>query len=246
LKVRDEDKMDESSNDELFGRRELRKKTEKKKRSHKTSKEKKDEYSKECFKKMKQEIDELRKKEVERARELEELKQQIVTNGSMSLEKEKEKEKVEYALGYSLDEYLDKGFIESAQWIKNVIAKNMSEKMMQDQHKTKFIATSINKKASTHMGIRTCARYNRGEDCNLGKWHPTHTSSPLWICNDARQRITGHQQRDLHQNDLPNRRNELRLHACTLCLEALMSINGHSVLNCPWIQKKNWSEISNE
>jgi hypothetical protein len=44
---------------------------------------------------MKQEIDELRKKEVERATEFEKLKQQI-ERGSTS----QKKEKIEYALGY--------------------------------------------------------------------------------------------------------------------------------------------------
>ncbi len=244
MNVRDEDKMDESSNDEIFARRDFRKKKEKK-RSHKNTKEKeKEECTREGFKKMKQEIDELRKKEAERAEELEKLKQQIEQSGSMK--QEKEKEKFEFALGYNEDEYLNKGFIESAQWIKNVIAKNMSEKILQDQHKMKFLATSISKKASTHMGIRTCARYNRGEICNLGKWHATHKSNSLWSCNDARQRINkGSSQeniQDLQQPEQHGRRNELRLHACTLCLEALMSINGHSVLNCPWIQKKNWSD----
>ncbi len=238
MELRKEDKMDESSNDEMFGRRDFRKKKEKK-RSHRSSKEK-EEYSKESFKKMKQEIDELRKKEVERATEFEKLKKQIEW-GSTS----QKKEKIEYALGYDEEEYLNKGFIESAKWIKNIIAKNMSEKILQEQYKTKFFATSVSKKASTHMGIRTCARYNRGEDCNLGKWHATHKSAPLWNCTDARQRIGGGAQ-ELQQEpqylDHQNKRNEIRLHACTLCLEALMSINGHSVLRCPWILKKNWSD----
>jgi len=62
LGLRDDDKMDESSNDELFSRKDLRKKKEKK-RSHKATK---DEITKESFKKMKEEIDELRKKESDR------------------------------------------------------------------------------------------------------------------------------------------------------------------------------------
>jgi len=149
----------------------------------------------------------------------------------------------EFALGFEKDEYLNKGFIESAQWIKNVIAKNMNEKMNREEHKEKFIASAIIKKSSTHMGIRTCARYNRGELCNLGKCHSTYREQTSY---DARQRITQGSSAALDleqaQSETRMRRNEMRLHACTLCMEALMSANGHSVLNCPWILEKNWNE----
>ncbi len=99
------------------------------------------------------------------------------------------------------------------------------------------------------MGIRTCARYNRGEDCSLGKWHTTYRDTrqgpyeARQVTFDARHRINLQHESDReHSTDIKMKKNELRLHACTLCLEALMSIHGHSVLNCPWIQKKNWNE----
>ncbi len=244
LGVRKEDMMDESSNDELFTRKDIRKKKEKK-RSHKASKEKeKDEYSRDSFKKMKQEIDELRKKETERAKEFEELKQQILNKECLSSNKKIEEN--EYALGFNRDDYLAKGFIESAQWIKTEIAKNMREEIEKEENHERFKALLVNKKASTHMGMRTCARFNRGDLCEMGKWHPTYKTDNIWSYNDARQLINQGSSRpaqfaDGMSQETKHRRNEIRLHACTLCLEATMAINGHSLLNCPWILKKNWT-----
>jgi len=234
FKIREEDKMDESSTEDLYEKRDFRKKKEKK-RSHK-SKEK-DECSRENFKKMRQELDDLRRKEDERAKELERLKKQISMNEYESTQQSNEE--IEYALGFTRDEYLGRGFIESAQWIKNEVAKEMIEQISLEENRVRFEAFMITKKASTHMGIRTCARYNRGEECTLGKWHATHKTDNVWACNDARHGIQT--QRHADRVERTTKRNELRLHACTLCAEALMSINGHSVLNCPWILKKNWN-----
>ncbi len=229
--------MDESSTDDLYEKRDFRKRKEKK-RSHK-SKEK-DECSKESFKKMRQEIDELRKKESERAKELDQLKQQILMKECEAIQQSNEE--IEYALGFTKDEYLGRGFIESAQWIKNEVAKEMIEQISLDENRVRFEGMMITKRASTHMGIRTCARYNRGEECNLGKWHATHKTDNIWACNDARHGLQAHSHPQSERIERKTKRNELRLHACTLCAEALMSINGHSVLNCPWILKKNWIE----
>jgi hypothetical protein len=222
--------MDESSSDELFKRKDIRKKKEKK-RAHKHNK---DEITKESFKRMREEIDELRKNELEKTQELEKLKKKLEMQELERVDQNKD----EYALGFDRTEYLNKGFIESAKWIKNVIAKNMLEKMNLDDQKEKFASSTIVKKASTHMGIRTCARYNRGEVCTLGKCHSTYQ-----VPYDARHRINQGSQTELDQSQSdPRRRNEMRLHACTLCMEALMSANGHSVLNCPWILEKNWND----
>jgi hypothetical protein len=60
---------------------------------------------------------------------------------------------------------LSKGFIESAQWIKNVLAKSLIENMNADVNKKKFETFMMSKKESSHLGVRTCARFNRGEEC---------------------------------------------------------------------------------
>jgi len=239
--------MDEDIED-LFDRKDLRKKKDKK-RSHKHDKEY-EEYNKDSFKKMKEEIDEMRKREMNRTKELEELKRIVVEQNINVQEREPE-----YALQFSRTEYLSKGFIESAKWIKEVVAKNMIEKMNEDGNFERFEIAMLNKKHSTCLGIRTCARYNRGETCNFGKWHSTHKPDVHWpsgsngvdhqpgtygayrLKNGARQ-ANG----DNHQSiqDRLGKKNEIRLHSCTLCMEALGSAVGHNVLNCPWILQKNW------
>ncbi len=130
--LKDEDMLSESSDDrKRIGKR------KKEKRRHRREEKEMDDYNRESFKKMKEEIDELRRKEREREIELENLKYRIE-----SKEKEKEKEllnrKVEYALEFDMDEYQKRGFIESAKWIKNVISPNLAEKIKNEKYSNKF------------------------------------------------------------------------------------------------------------
>ncbi len=227
--------ISESSEDHKRSSRSGKRKKEK--RRHRREEREMDDYNRESFKKMKEEIDELRKKEKEREKELENLKNMIE-----SKEKEKEKEKnetkVEYALDFEKEEYLKKGFIESAKWIKNVISVNLEEKIKNEKHEYKFVSMAIAKKTSTHMGMRTCARFNRGEECNLGRWHMTHKEQtepirPKQLWTRAHQQHQqqhqfgqqyGQQQQQQHDHKIGStehgsRRNEIRLHACTLCMD---------------------------
>ncbi len=237
--------MDE---DDLFDKRDLRRKKEKK-RQHKVIKERED-CTRESFKKMKEEIDDLRKKEIERAKELEELKKMIEQKERDTDESpKKQTEEVEYALEFDKNTYLSKGFIESAIWIKNVLAKNLMKKIENEKECQRFATIMMSKKASAYLGYRACARFNRGEECNLGKWHLTHKPDGLWTKQHQREHSLP--RTDYNDNeggrrhrpaDCVSKKNELRLHICTLCLEAFGSALGHNVLNCPWILKKNWTE----
>ena len=236
----------EEENEDLFERKDLRKKKEKK-RTHKqtNSKHEKDDYAKESFKKMRDELEELRKKEADRAKEFDELKKKIEEREKGQTNSDN---RTDYALGFDKDLYLNKGFIESAKWIKDVVAKNMSEKMSAVNNKTRFDALLTSKKKSCYLGVRACARFNRGELCLNGKWHTSHRPDGLWTRHGpmVRQEVepTGadyHGRAD-HRVEQQGRKNELRLHACTLCIEALGAAYGHTVLECPWILKKNWIE----
>ena len=255
MSIHENEKMDDD-NDEQFDKGDLKKKKDKK-RLHKQTKEK-EECAKESFKKMKEEIDEMRKREADRAKELEELKKKIEIQEKTKMTRAAEPE---YVLGFSKDVYLNKGFIESAKWIKDEMAKKLTEKMMSEENKPRFEALILAKKNSIYLGARACARYNRGEECHQGKWHTTqkheirdrlgprpsrdyfyeetrNTRQPGCLeSEDFRQ----HDSRQ-HVQDLSSRKAELRLHACTLCLETFGAAFGHNVLNCPWIQKKNWNE----
>ncbi len=238
--MRDNEKMDEDF-ENLFERKEVRKKKDKK-RSHKQTSEK-EEFAKESFKRMREEIEELRKRENDRTKELDELKKKIEDQQNQPSDMSKK----EYALDFDADAYLAKGFIESAKWIKDVIAKNMTEKMLIGRNKARFEAFVVARHVSKYLGVRTCAHYNRGEPCNQGKWHSTHVNTrpeALWTRHNARNQDEGastsqQTNRSDPRNDL---RNDLRLHSCTLCLEALGAAFGHGMLDCPWILKKNWME----
>ena len=235
----------EEDNEDLFDKKDLRKKKEKK-RSHKqtNSKSEKEECAKESFKKMRDELAELRKKEADRAEEFEALKRKIEDQDKNRENRVNRDVKIEYTLEFNREQYLNKGFIESAKWIKDTVAKNMTEKMTLEKNKIRFEALLSAKKSSSYLGVRACARFNRGEPCHSGKWHTTHRPDGLWTRHgpagppDGEVSAMDRQGRVDHQA----RRNELRLHACTLCIEALGAAYGHTVLNCPWILKKNWIE----
>jgi hypothetical protein len=137
---------------------------------------------------------------------------------------------------------LKKGFIESAKWIRDVLAKNMQEKMMNEPNKSKFELLMLAKKRSVYLGARACASFNRGEECHQGRWHITQKRESLR--DRLGSRTSGELEDDSRypSQDQHSRKSELRLHACTLCIEALGAAFGHSVLDCPWILKKNWIE----
>jgi hypothetical protein len=223
--------MDEDL-DELLSQKDRRKKKDKK-RSHKQSE--KEEFAKESLKKMREEIEELRKRENDRTKEIDELKKKVESQQNQTVADVE----TEYALDFDRDAYLSKGFIESAKWIKDVLSKNMLEKMSSEQNKERFETLLTAKKMSRHLGVRTCARFNRGEPCNQGKWHSTHATRPeaLWTRH-------GHQssQDERSGGSDHGKKNDLRLHSCTLCIETLGAAYGHGILDCPWIMKKNWNE----
>jgi len=219
--------------DDLLTKKDSRKRKERgkdKKRAHKQTIENED-LTKESFKRMREELDELRRKELERAKELDELKKKIDNRDDVKKSRIIEPA---YEFGFSKEEYLNRGFIDSAKWVKENLSKKVMEKMLDSTNKSKFEAMMTAKRSSAYLGIRTCARFNRDEPCQQGKWHMTHKPEALWT-RHGRQ----HQQQEVDQSP-DGKRNELRLHACTLCFEALGAAYGHSVIKCPWIMKKNF------
>jgi hypothetical protein len=131
-----------------------------------------------------------------------------------------------YALDFDKEKYLGLGFLESAQWVAEILAKKMLKKM-KDNEDGKFSGLLKMKSHWRIIGVRTCARFNRGEACCRGQWHTSYKK--LDVVSDGRL-VEQQQQRDV-----------LRVHACTLCLEALGIISGHGLLDCPWIYEENWN-----
>ena len=164
--------------------------------------------------------------------EMEEMKQKIADltkNSELNDTKKTKIEERKFALGYDEKVYLSMGFINSAIWITNTIAQNMSERMKENKEKwDPFKRMSLSSMVGT-----PCATFNREEPCHLGKWHTAARKKNI------KQRLDTF----LHQRNssLQSANEELRIHACTLCLKLLGVMSGHSVVECPWILEKNWT-----
>lgn len=121
-----------------------------------------------------------------------------------------------FALGFVPSVVLAKSHLELLKWVSDVLSIKMKEKM--GTHRNHFkVIESVSGVES--VGIRTCPVYNRIEFCTL-KWH--HRTK---ITKSGRPRA------------------DLRLHCCTLCMEALGIICGHPLLQCPWIYEETWRKI---
>ncbi len=205
--------MDEKERLALIGHEEEKKKKEKKSKKRK-SKEVDGEMIKSDDRKMaklQKEIDEMRQTILKLAR------------NESSASKPK---MMKYAIGYSPEEYLSLGFIASANWISEKIAMNMRERMRMMEGRWDMFEKI--KKADVRS-IVTCVTYNRGESCRLGMWHTTL------------KKINYAEPEQSTSGRCPNvTREELRIHACTLCLKALGVLCMHSVMDCPWILEENW------
>jgi hypothetical protein len=110
--------------------------------------------------------------------------------------------KPRYALDFDKQKYLDLGFLESAKWVADILAKKMLKRMETDKEK-KFSGLLKMKSNWKTIGVRTCARFNRGEYCYRGQWHT------------SLRRLTGGPDGQVVEQQ---QREDLRIHACTLCL----------------------------
>lgn len=121
-----------------------------------------------------------------------------------------------FALGFIPSVALAKPNVELLKWVADVLSLNMKKRMESHQEHFNVIKTIAGIEA---VGVRTCPIYNRIEFCAL-KWH-----SMTKMTKTGRPRA------------------ELRIHCCTLCLEALGIICGHPLLRCPWIYEDTWKKI---
>lgn len=205
--------MDEDERLAIIGKGEGKKKKEKKTKKRKSKEIEKDETKSDGRKmaKLQKEIDEMR--------------QTIKKLAKNENTESKPKNMMKYAIGYSPDEYLSLGFIASANWISEKIAVNMRERMRTMDGRWDMFKKIKN---ADVRSIVTCVTYNRDESCRLGMWHTT-----LKKINHEPEQSTSRR--------YPNvTREELRIHACTLCLKALGVLCMHSVMDCPWTLEENW------
>jgi hypothetical protein len=120
-----------------------------------------------------------------------------------------------YALGYDPVEFNKLKFTESLQWVLINLVVNMKQEMENFPEYFK-IFEQIGDVAE--IGNKACAGFNRGSSCHK-KWHSYFRQS---------------ENRGVE---------ELRLHCCVLCMEALGILSGHPVIDCPWIKATTWNAI---
>ncbi len=121
-----------------------------------------------------------------------------------------------FALGFVPSVVLSKTHVDMLKWVADVLSINLKKRMESHPDHFKVLATIS---GVDSMGVRTCPVFNRLEFCAL-KWH--HNTK---IANTGRVRA------------------DLRVHCCTLCLEAIGIICGHPLLRCPWIYEDTWKKI---
>ena len=127
------------------------------------------------------------------------------------------KEVVGYALGFKMEEFMNMSHTKSLQWVTNVLAKRLKDRVAKYPS---YFGPIMLMGGASEMDAWTCAGFNRGGKC-YAKWHVF---------------------------DRPGRFNgvdrEVRLHCCTLCKDALGVLSEHRLIDCPWLKKSTWIEIT--
>jgi len=120
-----------------------------------------------------------------------------------------------YALGYDPVEFNKLKFTESLQWVTVNLVVNMKQEMENFPEYFRIVKLIGN---VSEIGNRACAGFNRGSSCHK-KWHTFYRQ-----CGNRGVE-------------------ELRLHCCALCMEALGVLSGHPVIDCPWIRAVTWFNL---
>jgi len=125
--------------------------------------------------------------------------------------------RVRYALGFDPVEFNKLKYTESLQWVTTYLVVNMKQEMENYPVYFRCIKEVGN---VAEIGNKACAGYNRGASCRK-KWH-------------VFMRHTGRG---------GGGSEELRLHCCALCMEAMGVLCGHPLIDCPWIKMSTWIAI---
>ena len=123
-----------------------------------------------------------------------------------------------HALGFILSEFMSMSHTKSLQWVTNVLAKRLKERVAKYPS---YFEPILRMGGAREMDAWTCAGFNRGGKC-YSKWH-------------IYDKPGGPQGRGSK---------EMRLHCCTLCKDALGVLSEHRLIECPWLKKSTWFEIA--
>ncbi len=129
--------------------------------------------------------------------------------------KEKGLADIGFALGFKMEEFMAMSQTKSLQWVTNVLAPKLKERV--NKYRSYF-APIILMGGKCEMEAWTCAGFNRGGTCH-SKWHVY--------------------ERYGHRSN-----KEVRLHCCTLCKDALGVFSEHKLIDCPWLKRSTWYEVT--
>ena len=159
-----------------------------------------------------------------KSKEMQELKDEMEKMKSLAV-------KNAFAFDFNVESYKQMCFIDSAVYAAKALKNAMKERMMKSKS---FFEPYQLIRGCKQVNAKTCARYNQGSPC-----------FDLWHVNQKLERKP--EQSTSAEAQLPKKRwshqEELCLHCCVLCLEALEVISGHPLVRCPWIGEVTWTRI---
>jgi len=128
--------------------------------------------------------------------------------------------KSDYAFGFDPVEFNAMNYTRGLAWIAAELAPRVKDEAA--KHQQHFWMTEMFGNIKP-MGVRICARFNRGESCKPS-WHA--------ISKPNKQGQGQHR--------------ELRLHCCAVCVEAFEVLTYHHLLSCPWLKPETWLTVEKE
>jgi hypothetical protein len=136
-----------------------------------------------------------------------------------------------FALEFNVEKYKQMCFIDSAVYA----AKDLKEAMKSRMKKSMgYFEPYHLVRGCKQVNAKTCARYNQGAPC-YEQWHFNQKLERRTDQSTSEAAMTPKKRWSNHE--------ELRLHCCVLCLEALEIICGHPLIRCPWIREQTWLKI---
>ena len=160
-----------------------------------------------------------------KSREMQELKDEMDKMKSLAA-------KNAFAFDFNVEQYKQMCFIDSAVYAAKVLKVAMKERMMKNKS---FFEPFQLVRGCKQVNAKTCARFNQGSNC-YDQWHVNQKLERKPEQSTSADAQLTPKKRWSHQEDL-------RLHCCVLCMEALEIISGHPLVRCPWVREVTWTRI---
>ena len=137
-----------------------------------------------------------------------------------------------FAFEFNVERYKQMCFIDSAVYAAKDLKAAMKDRMKKSLG---YFEPYQLVRGCKQVNAKTCARYNQGAPC-YDQWHVNQKLERKPEQSTSAEAQMAPKKRWTNQE-------ELRLHCCVLCLEALEIICGHPLVRCPWIKEQTWTKI---